>query len=202
MTNQSTFLLKIIIGTTFASLAGSALAFEAEFSDPNLGKFVPGFIYTVFPLACVVIMQWLLLSDYLPKWWVVLGIIGSVIAGTIVGIMFLYVSNEIYNTYTLTIGSLKAIISGVLVAFPQYFLLKRNKGFLWILANGLGQVIQYIVWNAIFYLPIHDRTFLPSFARMLIWELPVILFGLILGLYLYYYVVAPKNTYMSHHRAS
>jgi hypothetical protein len=202
MRNQSIFLLKVVLGITFASLAGSTLAFEAEFSDPNLGRFAPAFIYTVFPLACVVIMQWLLLSDYLPRWWVALGLIGSVIAGIAIGIMFLYVSNEIYNAHTFTIGSLKAIISGFLAAFPQYFLLKRKKGGLWILANGLGQVIQYIVWSATFYLPIHDRYFLPSFIRMLILELPVILFGLVLGLYLYYYIVAPKNAYNSPHSES
>jgi uncharacterized membrane protein YeaQ/YmgE (transglycosylase-associated protein family) len=195
LSNISTFILKIILGTIFATLAGDVLASQAEFSDPNLGRFAPGFIFTVFPLACFVIMQWLLLSEYLPKWWVTLGIIGSVVAGIIVGIMFLYISNETYNAHTLLIGSLREIVSGALVALPQYLLLKRKKGYLWILANGLGKAIEHIVWYAIFYPPINDGSFLPSIVRMLVLQLPVILFGLSIGFYLYYYVVLPKKAH-------
>ena len=182
----------MILGTLFAILAGEVIASQVEYTNQILGKWVPGFIYTFFPLACVVLMQWLLLSDYLPKWWITLGIIGSAVAGTIVGLIFLYVSSETYNAHQLEIGSVNAIVSGMLAALPQWFLLKGRKGYLWVLANGLGRTIRFVGWYLIFYPPVDDSFFL-AFARMLILESPVIPLGLMLGLYLFKYILKPQG---------
>ena len=184
------FLLKIILGTVFAIEAGRVIAFQAEYSNRDLGSFVPGFVYTFFPLACVVIMQWLLLSEYLPKWWVTLGILGSIVAGIAVGIMFLYIPNEVYNSHNFEIGIFKAFFSGLLAALPQWLLLRSKKGYLWVLANSLGLAIES--WRSIFYIPVQEVFFL-ALARMLILEASVLPLGLMLGLYLYSHVYKPNS---------
>src|SRR5688500_7452516 len=108
------FVLKMILGTILASAAGAFLASEAEYSDLALRSWVPGFIYTFFPLVCLVLIQWLLLSDYLPKWWLTLGILGSLIAGATIGIIYLSLPNEASSLYAET-GFL-ALISGILAS--------------------------------------------------------------------------------------
>jgi hypothetical protein len=187
------FLLKMILGTILAIAAGGVLASQAEYSDLALRSWVPGFVYTFFPLTCLVLTQWLLLSDDLPKWWVTLGIVGSLIAGTSIGIIFLYVTNETYNVYDLEIGILNALVAGVLVSLPQWFILRGKKGYLWVLSISLGLAIQFIGWRVVFYPPVHEAFYL-ALVRMLILQLPVVPLGLALGLYLYTFVYKPKHS--------
>jgi hypothetical protein len=185
------FLLKMILGTILACAAGAFLASEAEYSDLALRSWVPGFIYTFFPLACLVLMQWLLLSDYLPKWWLTLGIIGSLIAGVTIGVIYLRLTNETSNLYAET--GILALVSGILASFPQWFILKNKKGYLWVLSNGLAGAIQVIVLRLVFY-PAVQGGFYLALVRFLVMQLPIIPLGLALGLYLYTFVYEPKHS--------
>jgi hypothetical protein len=197
MVNQTTklmFLLKIILGTILAMAAGGVLASQAEYSDLALRGWLPGFIYTFFPLTCLVLVQWLLLSDYLPKWWITLGVIGCMIAGTIIGLIFLTINNETYNSYNREIGTLNALASGILASFPQWFLLKGKKGYLWVLSNGLGRAFQVIGFHLVFSPPIVDGAFYLAFMRFVILQLPIVPLGLALGLYLHTFVYEPKHS--------
>jgi hypothetical protein len=182
------------LGTILAIAAGGVLASQAEYSDLALRGWLPGFIYTFFPLTCVVIMQWLLLSDYLPKWWITLGIIGCIIAGTIIGLVFLTVKNETFNSYYREIGTLNALLSGILASFPQWLLLKGKKGYLWILSNGIGRAIQAISFYFVFYPPIVNGAFYLALMRLLILQLPIVPLGLALGFYLYTFVYEPNHS--------
>jgi hypothetical protein len=184
-TKKQNFLLKIVLGTIIASEAGVLLALHTDFVF--LGGFTPGFIYTFFPLACIVIMQWILLSDYLPEWWLVTGFIGCVISATLVGVIHFFVPLELYSSYSKELNALNAFIAGILVALPQCFILRNKRGYLWVLANGVGHLISVIYGRAIFY-PMVGEVVALSFARTLILETALIPIGLMLGLYLYSYV--------------
>jgi hypothetical protein len=197
MANQTTrliFLIKMTLGTILAIAAGGVWASEAEYSELALRGWLPGFIYTFFPLTCLLIMQWLLLSDYLPKWWVTLGIIGCIIAGITVGLIFFTVDNETYNSYDLEISVLNALIAGVAAALPQWLLLKGKRGYLWVLSNGLGRAIQVTGFRLVFYPPIVYGGFYLAFRRFVILQLPIVPLGLALGLYLYQFIYEPKRS--------
>ncbi|MBC7877417.1 MAG: hypothetical protein H7Y59_09635 [Anaerolineales bacterium] len=191
-TTKLEFFLKVALAVMFAIEAGNDIASLTEYSSPILQEWLPAFIYTFYPLACIVIMQWVLLSECLPKWWVFLGLVGCVLAATTVGIMFQFITNETYILYGFEIQTFRAIVSGILMTLPQLFVLKGKKGYLWVLVNSIGLAVRFIGWWIIFIPPIHDSFYL-AFLRMLVLESPNILFGLILGLYLYAYIYNPNR---------
>lgn len=192
-TTKTEFLIKASLALAFAIIAGGDVAFQAEyFSHAPFFSLVAGFVYTFYPFACIVIMQWILFSDYLPKWWVALGFVGCTIAAIMVGIIFQFITKEFYNPFNLVMGTSRTFMSGMLLALPQLYTLKGSKGYLWVLANGVGWAIQFIAWLKLFFPPINDSFFL-AFLRMLILESPSILYGLMIGLYLYVYIYNPKH---------
>ena len=127
------------------------------------------------------------MSDYLPKWWSVTGFIGCVISATLVGAIHFFVPLEFYGSYDKELNSFNAFIAGIVVALPQWFILRNKRGYLWVLANGVGHLISVIYGRAIFYPMVGDVAAL-SFARTLILETALIPIGLMLGLYLYAYI--------------
>ncbi len=194
-TIKQTFLLKMTIGMLFAIHAGGVIASIAEYPYLNLGRlshFTPGFIYTFFPLACIVAMQWLLLSDHLPKWWIALGFSGCVIAATVVGIFYLFVTNDIYNSYELELQTFKGAIAGIFLALPQLIILRDKKVYLWTLANGIGLAIYFFGAYSIIGVPVQNGSYF-TLERVLSLVIPIIPFGLMTGLYLYTYIYQPNH---------
>ena len=187
---KSEFILKITIAMIFAMEMGVDLFATAGHSNQLLIPWISEFMFTFFHLFCIVIMQWLLLSDYLPKGWIALGFIGCTIAAVISGIIFQVIPFEAWFSYDYEIKILDRVISGALFAFPQLFVLRGKKSHLWILANIIGWTLQYIGWELRASTLYND--YFPLF-RILFFELPNIPLGLSLGYYLYTYVYRPNN---------
>ncbi|HCK67557.1 MAG TPA: hypothetical protein DIW23_07415 [Anaerolineae bacterium] len=184
--NKQIFLLKITLGTIFAMEMGAEL-FAISGNPYQLQRpWASGFLFTFFHFLCIVIMQWLLLSDYLPKRWITLGFVGCIIASIVSGIIYQVFSFEAWFSYNFEIKIFARIISGALFALPQLFVLQGRKGYLWILANSIAWTIQYIGWELIMSYTSYYDLFL--FIRILVVESPNVALGLFLGIYLYIYV--------------
>jgi hypothetical protein len=124
-------------------------------------------------------MQWILLSDYLPKWWIITGLIGCIISASVMGTINFCVSEQIFRLIIRELNIFNSLLMGTLVALPQWFVLKHKHGYMWVLANGVGWLLSAAFRNLIFYTPAND------FIRTLIRETSFVPLGLLLGLYLY-----------------
>jgi hypothetical protein len=182
-TTKQIFLLKVTLGIIIGNAAGRTLADSIHFS----GRWDGAFIHSFFPLICIVIMQWILLSDYLPKRWIISGLIGCIISAAVMGTINFYVSEQIFRLIIQELSIFDALLMGILVAFPQQFILKNKRGYMWVLANGIGWSLSGALNNLNFYLQVKD------FIRTLIWEASFIPLGLLLSLYLYSYIYKPNN---------
>lgn len=187
---KSEFILKLTFAMIFAIATGATVFPHAAQTEQLLIPWISGFLYTFSHFLCIVIMQWLLLSDYLPKGWITLGFIGCFVAAIISGIILQAFSFEAWFSYGYEINILDRVISGALFAFPQLFVLRGKKGYLWILANVIGWTVQYIGWEL--WASTLYSDYFPLF-RILFAESPNIPLGLLLGLYLYTYVYRPNN---------
>lgn len=184
------FLLKIVLSTIIANAAGGLLALH---TDPvSMGGWKTSIICTFFPLALIVITQWVLLSDYLPKWWTITGFIGCVIAAFTIGAIRFFVPVETYRLYVQELNIFNYFLMGTLVALPQWFLLKNKRGYLWVLANGTGWLISIIYGGVIFYPQVKD-VFSLAFVRTIILETSTLPLGFLIGLYLYIYIYNSNN---------
>ncbi|RPJ24304.1 MAG: hypothetical protein EHM33_18250 [Chloroflexi bacterium] len=177
LTVKQLFLLKMTLGVVIANAAGRTLADGISFS----GRWDGAFIYSFLPLTCIVVMQWILLSDYLPKWWMITGLIGCVISASVMGTINFYVPDQIFRLIIRELNIFNNTLMGILVALPQWFVLKHKRGYMWVLANGIGWLLSAAYRNSIFYQQ-HD------FWRISISETSFIPVGLSLSLYLYSYV--------------
>ena len=189
-TTKRFFLIKIVLSTIIANAAGGLLALH---TDPvSMGGWKTSIIYTFFPLALIVITQWVLLSDYLPKWWIITGFTGCVIAASTIGAIHFFVPVETYRLYARELNTFNYFLMGTLVALPQWFLLKRKRGYLWVLANGAGWLSSIIYGDVIFYPQIKD-IFSLAFIRTIILETSTLPLGLLIGQYLYTYIYNSNN---------
>jgi hypothetical protein len=182
-TTKQMFLLKMTLGIIIAIYAGRTLADRASFSGRWDGVFFDSF----FPLTCIVIMQWILLSDYLPKRWIIAGLAGCIISASVIGTINFYVSEQIFRLIIRELNMFDALLKGMLVSIPQWFVLKHKKGYMWVLANAIGWLLSAAFNNLNYYLRVKD------FVRVLIWETSFIPLGILLGLYLYSYVYKQNN---------
>jgi hypothetical protein len=186
LASKQTFVFKIILGVILAHNAGNLLSLHMDpVSMPTIGGWKSAFTYTIFPLVCIVIVQWILLSDHLPKWWVVAGFIGCTFASFAMGATHFIIPAEIYLSHGIALSYINNFLIGILVALPQWFLLGNRRGYLWVLANGIGWIASILTRNAIFSLPF-DKPLLP--LKTLFLEVAYFPLGLALGLYLYSYI--------------
>ena len=182
LTARRTFLLKMVLGMILALHAGETMAhivIDPYWESGLWGYFFPEFFYTFFPFICIVIMQWLLFSEHLPNHWVVLGLVGSLIAAIVIGFIFLELTQE---TYTAEIRILNAAISGFLLALPQWLVIKDKRWYLWIVANSVGLLIYSVGWNILANIQVTNHFY---FALRQTIKIPLIPFSLMLGIYLY-----------------
>ena len=190
-TTKQEFIFKTAFAMIFAIETGASVFSNVGQPGQLLRPWISGFLYTFFHFSCIVIMQWLLLSDHLPKGWIKLGFVGCTIAAIISGFIYEVIPFEAYFSYDFEIKILNAFVSGTLLALPQILFLKSKKGYLWILANGVGWAIKLIGRETIYsHTTYYD--FFPLF-KILFVELPIIPLGLFLGLYLYTYVYNPSH---------
>ncbi|MFT3890312.1 MAG: hypothetical protein QM730_01650 [Anaerolineales bacterium] len=189
-TAKQAFLLKIFFGMILAFHAGETMAHivvDPYWESGLWGHFFPEFFYTLFPFICIVIMQWLLFSEYLPSHWIVLGLLGSLIAAIVIGFIFLELTQE---TYTAEIRILNGAISGFLLALPQWFIIKNKKGYLWIVANSIGLLMYPVGWKILENIQATNQFYL---AIKQVIKLPLIPFSLMLGLYLFSSFYKPSS---------
>jgi hypothetical protein len=166
--------LGIIIGND----AGNCLASRIPISGRWDGAFIASFL----PLMYIVIIQWILFSDYLPKRWVITGFTGCIIAAAVMGTINYCVSEQVFRLIIQEYSIVTSLLMGILVSLPQWTLLKHKGGYEWVLANGIGWLLSAICRNLNFYIRVDD------FVRALIWEASFIPLGILLGLCLYSYV--------------
>jgi hypothetical protein len=126
-TTKQILSIKVTLGLIIGNDAGLALAHSIHFS----GRWDSAFIYSFFPLICIVIMQWILLSDYLPKQWVITGLIGCIIAASAMGTINFYVSEQIFRLIIQELNIFNSLWKGILVSLPQSFTLKNKRGYIW-----------------------------------------------------------------------
>lgn len=177
LTAKQLFLLKMTLGVVIANAAGRTLADRISSS----GRWDGAFISSFFPLVCILVMQWILLSDYLPTWWMITGLIGCILSASVMGTINFYISEQIFRIIIRELNIFNNTFRGILVALPQWFVLQHKRGYMWVLANGVGWLLSAAYRNLIFYQQ-HD------FGRILISETSFIPVGLLLSLYLYSYV--------------
>ena len=84
-------------------------------------------------------MQWVILSERLPKWWMLTGFIGCLLAALATDKTNFFIMTNLLSYNLLFYHEVfNDFMSGLLFAVPQSFLLKGSKGFFWLLVNGLG----------------------------------------------------------------
>jgi hypothetical protein len=180
-TTRQVFLLRITLGVIIGNAAGRTFADGMNFS----GRWAGAFIYSFLPLLCIVLVQWIMLFDYLPEWWIATGLIGCIISASVMGMINFYVPEQVFRLMIRELNMFNSLLLGSLVALPQWFVLKHKHGYMWVLANGIGWLLSAAFRNLIFYIPANDS------MQALMRETSFILLGLLLGLYLYFYVYKP-----------
>jgi len=186
LTPKQVFLLKATLGIIIANNAGGYLSYRIPFSGRWDGAFNGAF----FSLIGIVIIQWILLSDYLPKGWLVTGLIGCIISASAMGTINYHVSEQIFRLIIQEYNIACGLLMGILASIPQWFVLKHQRGYVWVLANGIGWMLSSAFDNLNFYLQVTD------FARLLIREISFMPLGILLSLYLYSHLYKPNNREM------
>ena len=182
-TTKQIFLLKMTLGIMIANDAGTYFSSRIPFS----GRWDGAFWGSFFPLLYIIIIQWILLSIYLPKRWIAAGLIGSLISASVMGTINYYVSEQIFRLIIQEYNVITSLLVGILVSFPQWFILQDRRGHIWVLANGIGWMLAAACTNLNFYIRVSD------FVRGLIWEASFIPLGILLSLYLYSYAYERRS---------
>lgn len=181
ISEKQVFILKAILGTILALNAGNYLALRTDVGFDR--TFFVDSIYWFFPFLCLVIMQWILSSEYLHKGWVFAGIVGCVLVIFLDGIIYFYVPKSVYHSYFLQVVLLTNFLMGFVATIPQGLLMKNRDGLLWVLANSIGWAFSFLYSNTHFHLfqPIQSILLMQT----LIYHTYNIPLGLLVGLSLY-----------------
>ena len=134
LSEKQVFVLKATLGTILALNAGDYLALRTDIGFYR--TFSGDLNYWLFPLLCLVAIQWILASEYLPKGWVFTGIVGCIIVIPVMAI-----------TYYLQMLLLNEFAKGFFATIPQSFLMRNRNGLLWVLANSVGWILSALYSN-------------------------------------------------------
>jgi len=175
--NHQISIIKITLGIVFAMNAGERIGYSIASVS------IPFFMHSFFPLVCVLAIQWILFSRFLPKQWFVNGLIGCLISACFIQIMRQITRpSSPFNPPDLKFYLLDAFmyfLMGLVAVLPQSIFLGKQ-GVWWILLNAVGWSLNHIfasLWSYPFFnvpslvLPIAIANGLPL--------------GLLLSLYLY-----------------
>ena len=181
LSEKQVFVLKATLGTILALNAGDYLALRTDIGFYR--TFSGDLNYWLFPLLCLVAIQWILASEYLPKGWVFTGIVGCIIVIPVMAITYYYVPAWVYKSYYLQMLLLNEFAKGFFATIPQSLLMRNRNGLLWVLANSVGWILSALYSNIHIHLlqPIASSPILQTFVYHT-YDFPL---GIMIGLSLY-----------------
>lgn len=187
LTKNQVFIIKTTIIIMFAVSAGKHA--NSILTAVEIGPFISPFLYFFFLLICVLIAQWILWSDCLPKWWMLSGFVGCLVSSALVGYLISSAMvGKLSHLSTLNLadrfnieGVLEYFFAGIITAIPQGFLLKR-KGYLWVLLNGIGWALNN-AYVAILVYSVFSG--FPAYVNILMAATNGLFLGILLSPYLY-----------------
>lgn len=187
LTKKQVFIIKTTIIIMFAVSAGKHA--NSILTAVDVGPFISPFLYFFFLLICVLIAQWILWSDHLPKWWMLSGFVGCLVSSALVGYLISSaIVGKLSHLSTLNLadrfnieGVFEYFFAGIIAAIPQGFLLKQ-KGYLWVLLNGIGWALN----NAYVAILGYSVFFgFPAYTNISMAATNGLLLGILLSPYLY-----------------
>ncbi len=176
--SKQIFLLKMTLATVLGYEAGWKLS---DGFHPS-GIWDGIFIYSFCSLIGIVIMQWVLLSDYLPNRWVIAGLAGCILSAGVSATINYSVPEQYFRLVVKELNIFGGLLTGILVAAPQWFVLKHRRGDLWLGANAVGWLVCAV------YRSLANQPQLAEILRTFILDTSLLPLGLFLSYYLYSYI--------------
>ena len=180
LTDKQILIIKTTLAIMFAVNAGENIGYVA--ATLSVVPFIfPFFVRSFFYLVCVLIVQWILFSDRLPKWWFINGFIGCLISAFLIEILLPLSSFSPPSIQYYIVDMLRYLLVGLIAVVPQSIFLGKQ-GYLWLLLNALGWAFNQIYISLLIY-PIFSTV--PFYIVILITATNGLPLGFMLSLYLH-----------------